>query len=418
MNESGWICCQIGAREHYAIPRALFRKEALRLLITDAWVQPRSVIRALGSGLRERFHPELASASTKAWNTGLIAFEAAARMRKLSGWQRVIARNRWFQRRACAYLARKTETPKSETLKTELIIFAYSYAARDIFRFAKQRGWKTALGQIDPGPVEEKIVADEAARVPELAGKWQPAPPKYWDNWQEECSLADHIIVNSEWSRTCLLKAGVNGEKVSVIPLAYEPITNTQITRAYPARFTWDRPLRVLFLGQVNLRKGVARLFDAIRQLKNEPIEFWFVGPMQVFIPSELQNNPRVRWFDVVSRGEVDSFYRKADLLILPTLSEGFGLTQLEAQAWSLPIIASRFCGEVVRDGQNGLLLENLTGETIREVLWQCIANPELLAQLAAGSGNFEVHSLDEVSERLFELPADGRQEATPRRCA
>ncbi len=194
MNESSWICCQLGAREHYAVPRALFRQEALRLLITDAWVQPRSVIRALGSGLRERFHPELASASTKAWNSGLIAFEAAARIRKLSEWQRVIARNRWFQRRACAYLARKAETPKSETLKTELIIFAYSYAARDIFRFAKQRGWKTALGQIDPGPVEEKIVADEAARVPELAGDWRPAPPEYWDNWQEECSLADHII--------------------------------------------------------------------------------------------------------------------------------------------------------------------------------------------------------------------------------
>jgi glycosyltransferase involved in cell wall biosynthesis len=418
MNESSWICCQLGAREHYAVPRALFRQEALRLLITDAWVQPRSVIRALGSGLRERFHPELASASTKAWNSGLIAFAAAARIRRLSEWQRVIARNRWFQRRACAYLARKAETPKSETLKTELIIFAYSYAARDIFRFAKQRGWKTALGQIDPGPVEEKIVADEAARVPELAGDWRPAPPEYWDNWQEECSLADHIIVNSKWSRTCLLKAGVNGEKVSVIPLAYEPITNTQITRAYPARFTPDRPLRVLFLGQVNLRKGVAHLFNAIRSSKDEPIEFWFVGPMQVFIPSGLQNNPRVRWFDVVSRGEVDSFYRKADLLILPTLSDGFGLTQLEAQAWSLPIIASRFCGEVVRDGQNGLLLENLTGETIREVLRQCIANPELLAQLAVGSGNFEVHSLDEVSERLFELLADRRQEATPRRCA
>ena len=267
-------------------------------------------------------------------------------------------------------------------------------------------------------------MADEAARVPELAGDWRPAPPEYWDNWQEECSLADHIIVNSKWSRTCLLKAGVNGEKVSVIPLAYQGIEDRgQISevrgeRQYPDRFDEQRPLRVLFLGQINLRKGVAHLFNAIRSFKDEPIEFWFVGPMQVFIPSELQNNPRVRWFDVVSRGEVDSFYRKADLLILPTLSDGFGLTQLEAQAWSLPIVASRFCGEVVRDGQNGLLLENLTGETIREVLRQCVANPELLAQLAAGSGNFEVHSLDEVSERLFELLADGRQEAIPRRCA
>src|SRR5437879_5883094 len=410
MNDSSWICCQIGAREHYAVPRSLFRQEALRLLITDAWVQPRSVIRALGSGLRERFHPELASASTKAWNTGLIAFEAAARIRKLSEWQRVISRNRWFQRRACAYLGRKAETPKSETLKTKLIIFAYSYAARDIFRFAKQRGWKTALGQIDPGPVEEKIVADEAARVPELAGDWRPAPPEYWDNWQEECSLADHIIVNSKWSRTCLLKAGVNGEKVSVIPLAYQGIEDRgQISevrgeRQYPDRFDEQRPLRVLFLGQINLRKGVAHLFNAIRQLKNEPIEFEFVGPVQVAIPPDLENNPRVRWFDVVSRGEVDSFYRKADLLILPTLSDGFGLTQLEAQAWSLPIVASRFCGEVVRDGVNGIVLNELSPNAISAALRSCVCQAARLRTFAAKAVRGDRFNLKAVAENLLRL--------------
>src|SRR5437667_11216133 len=399
MNKSSWICCQIGAREHYAVPRALFRREALRLLITDAWVQPRSVIRALGSGLRERFHPELASASTKAWNIGLIAFEAAARIRKLSEWQRVISRNRWFQRRACAYLGRKAETPK-----TELIIFAYSYAARDIFRFAKQRGWKTALGQIDPGPVEEKTVADEAARVPELAGDWRPAPPEYWDNWQEECSLADHIIVNSKWSRSCVLKAGVNGEKVSVIPLAYEPITNTQITRAYPARFTRDRPLRVLFLGQVNLRKGVARLFDAIRLLKNEPIEFQFVGPAQISIPDDIRGNPRVRWFGGVSRGETASFYRRADVLIFPTLSDGFGLTQLEAQAYGLPIIASRDCGDVVRDGVNGLRLPDLSGESIADALQRCLCKPNRLRTFAENAIQSEKIDLNGLAQALLEL--------------
>jgi glycosyltransferase involved in cell wall biosynthesis len=403
-----WICCQIGAREHYAIPRALFRKEALRLLITDAWVQPRSVIGAFRPGLRERFHPELATASTKAWNTGSIAFELVARIRKPSGWQRVVARNSWFQRKVVNHLA----SYRLSVLGSQVTLFAYSYAARDIFRFAKQQGWKTVLGQIDPGPVEEKIVAEEAARVPELADDWQPAPVKYWDNWQEECSLADHIIVNSEWSRACLEKAGVNGSKLSVVPLAYEsPITDTPTTRAYPARFTPGRPLRVLFLGQVNLRKGVARLFDAIRSFNDEPIEFHFVGPIQVSIPEDLKNSPRVCWHGPVSRNHVVAFYQTADVLIFPTLSDGFGLTQLEAQAWSLPIIASRFCGEAVRDGQNGLLFENLTGGTIADVLRQCLANPELLAQLAAGSGNFEGHSLEELGERLFELLTDGRQE-------
>ena len=78
------------------------------------------------------------------------------------------------------------------------------------------------LVQIDPGPEEENIVAEEAARAPELAGAWQPAPPEYWASWREECKLADRIVVNSEWSREGLIRGGVPAEKISIIPLVYE----------------------------------------------------------------------------------------------------------------------------------------------------------------------------------------------------
>jgi len=374
-----------------------------------------SDVRCQRSDVRGRWHQELKEAVVASFNSWLVAFEILARVRRLRGWPLIMARNEWFQGKACACLARNAEKLKSKTLKTEVIIFAYSYAAREIFRFAKQQGWKTVLGQIDPGPVEEKIVAEEAARVPELADDWQPAPVKYWDNWQEECSLADHIIVNSEWSRTCLEKAGVNGSKLSVVPLAYEsPITDTPTTRAYPARFTPGRPLRVLFLGQVNLRKGVARLFDAIRDFKHEPIEFWFVGPVQVPIPDDLQNNPRVRWFGVFSRSQVDNFYREADLLLFPTLSDGFGLTQLEAQAWSLPVVASRFCGEVVRDGVNGIVLPELSPNAIVTALQFCLRDPARLRGFATNALKRDGFDLKVLAERLlylFSEPADPQAE-------
>ena len=102
------------------------------------------------------------------------------------------------------------------------ILLSYSYTALEPFRYAKAHGWKTLLVQIDPGPEEERIVAEEAARVPQLAGDWQPAPPEYWDFWREECKLADRIVVNSEWSREGLVRGGVPAEKISIIPLAYE----------------------------------------------------------------------------------------------------------------------------------------------------------------------------------------------------
>ena len=105
-------------------------------------------------------------------------------------------------------------------------MFRFSAATATLLlsRFATQkpRDWKTLLVQIDPGPEEERIVAEEAARVPELARDWQPAPPEYWAFWREECKLADRIVVNSEWSREGLIRGGVPGEKISIIPLAYE----------------------------------------------------------------------------------------------------------------------------------------------------------------------------------------------------
>src|SRR5205823_11902621 len=171
-----------------------------------------------------------------------------------------------------------------------------------------------------------------------------------------------------------LIRSGVATEKLSVIPLAYEPPSlagqksaafaeapaarELGVARLYPDRFTNERPLRVLFLGQVNLRKGIARLLDAARILRNEPVEFWIVGPMQVTNATTIGRDARVKWCGPETRSRAAEKFRTADVFILPTLSDGFAITQLEAQAHGLPIMASRFCGRVVESGRNGILLE------------------------------------------------------------
>ena len=117
-------------------------------------------------------------------------------------------------------------------------------------------------------------------------------------------------------------------------------------------RVSRERPLRVLFLGQINLRKGVARLLEAARILRNEPVEFWMVGPVEIANASAIERSRRVKWFGPVTRKQATEYYRDADVFILPTLSDGFAITQLEAQAYGLPVIASKFCGNVVESGR------------------------------------------------------------------
>jgi glycosyltransferase involved in cell wall biosynthesis len=375
-----WICCQLGAREHYAVPRALQRDGLLAGLITDLW------LRRAG-----RFHPDLASARISAPNLAALRFELKASLARENGWKLIKQRNEWFQHQAIAQLKR--------TANAAHTIFAYSYAACEIFEFARARGWRTVLGQIDPGPAEERIVASLQTNSD---GKWNPAPKSYWDNWRCECALADRILVNSKWSRDALLSEGIPAEKIHIMPLAYESSHSFQ--RLYPGTFTGERPLRVLFLGQINLRKGVRQLLDAVQLLNGEPVEFWFVGPTQIHVSQEFRLHPQCRWFGAAPRVEVDSYYRDADVFILPTLSDGFGLTQLEAQSWKLPVIASRYCGEVVRDGFNGVLLDEVSGQAIANVLRQFLQTPATLSGMSVRSCVDNRFSLQALASSLKSL--------------
>ena len=360
--------------------------------ITDLWILPGTFLHSWKKRLTGRFHPGLAAARVTSSNAAALKFELKASLARENGWKLIAQRNEWFQRQAVDQLSRANTNGNHA-------IFAYSYAAGEIFQFARARGWRTVLGQIDPGPAEERIVA----ALPDY--KWKPAPSAYWDNWRRECSLADEIVVNSAWSRDALLSEGVPANKLRVIPVAYEPSLKAKsFRRSYPSTFTSERPLRVLFLGQIILRKGVQQLLEALKLLAGEAVEFWFVGPTQMSVPEELGANPQCRWFGVAPRVEVDRFYREADVFIFPTLSDGFGLTQLEAQSWKLPVIASRYCGEVVHDGVNGVVLEEVSAGAIAAVLLRLLRSPDTLEAMSRNSGVAEEFSLNSLAHHLKHL--------------
>ena len=392
-----WISCQLGAREHYAVPRALQLSGSLGEFFTDLWIRPGTLLHSWRKRLSGRFHPALANAPVSAPNVAALTFELKAYASRANGWKLINERNEWFQQRAIEQLRNSDNGAHT--------VFAYSYAAEQIFKFARERGWKTVLGQIDPGPAEERIVADLHERSSPKQNHWQPAPREYWERWRTECALADQIVVNSAWSRKALLNEGVPSEKIHIVPLAYDaPAEASSFTRHYPTAFTAQRPLRVLFLGQINLRKGAAQLFEAIKLLSGEYVEFWFVGPTQVSVPRELKEHPQVKWFGVASRSEVANYYKQADVFILPTLSDGFGLTQLEAQSWKLPVVVSTYCGEVVEHGVNGAILEDVSSTAIAELLRSFLRSPETLRAMSANSHVAERFSLKTLAASLTSL--------------
>jgi glycosyltransferase involved in cell wall biosynthesis len=400
METSSWLCCQLGARENYAIARALALRHALERLITDSWFPTSSLLKRISvraaKSLKARFHEDLADVAITSFRAGLISFEARRKFFGLSGWEAVCARNRWFQRRVVRALKRSDRRGDRS-----VNLFAYSYAARDIFRYAKSRGWKTVLGQIDPGPVEEDIVQAEVRSSALYQPRWKPAPRTYWQHWREECEMADYIVVNSQWALDCVAQAGIARGKLKLIPLAYESAHGCVPPKKYPDRFTRGRPLRVLFLGQINARKGVTRLLEAADALSNFPVEFIMVGPIHF---GELPTIPNMQWVGRVSNRDIATYFQDADVFILPTLSDGFALTQLEAVAHRVPVIASRFCGEVVRDGIDGIILEEVTSAAIRETVQKLTNDPELLAKFSQATEVRQEFTLKALGEKLLIL--------------
>lgn len=141
-------------------------------------------------------------------------------------------------------------------------------------------------------------------------------------------------------------------------------------------------------------------MVEAMRRLKEEPIELTLAGPCSLN-PAAWADLPKVKWIGPVARRETDARYREADVFILPTISDGFALTQLEAMAHGLPVIATRRCGEVVSHGEDGWLLEDAEPATIANTLKEAAAVKEWEPMRAAARRKAERFRLEAVG-KLF----------------
>ncbi|MEM7145833.1 MAG: hypothetical protein AAF591_11920, partial [Verrucomicrobiota bacterium] len=113
---------------------------------------------------RDRYHHDLKSATVKSQPLARSFHKKTTA--KIGSWDHIIVENRRYQ----SWLIKQLEIDyKQPELNPSIphAFFAYSYAALEPFRWAKNRGWKKVLGQIDPGPEEERIVRNLEASAPD-----------------------------------------------------------------------------------------------------------------------------------------------------------------------------------------------------------------------------------------------------------
>ena len=197
---------------------------------------------------------------------------------------------------------------------------------------------------------------------------------------EAEIALADVIVCNSSLTAQSHIAAGAETQRIITIPLAAPPAIDQ--VRLSPDQIT--RPLRVISAGAFSLRKGAHHLLEAWRRLdarSHARLEVYG----RIELPQRALEGPLdgVSFQGSVSQSQLLQAFETGDVLILPTLSDGFGLVVAEALSRGLPVITTDQAGAAdLLSPDTGIIIPAGDPQAIVEALRWCLDNRSRLAEM------------------------------------
>jgi len=207
---------------------------------------------------------------------------------------------------------------------------------------------------------------------------------------------AQHIITISHAAKQDIIEYFNYSEKnISVVYNGLDEIwlqkisldQRNQIKNQYQIKTAYG-----LVVGTLQNRKNIARLLNAAiilkKQLKND-FQIIFVGKLSQHLDKNTFNKLRqladedcIKWLEYISFDELRCLYQSAEMLLFPSLAEGFGLPILEGFASGIPVITSNQGALAEVAGDAGYLIDPYSVEEITFATQQLLENKTLRAEL------------------------------------
>lgn len=199
----------------------------------------------------------------------------------------------------------------------------------------------------------------------------------------EELHLADEIFVASSFTKSTLSFYPEALNNVHVIPYGFPAVTQPKVYD-----YSKKRKLKVLFVGGLSQRKGIAYLFDAVKNYK-DAVDLTVVGNTTgVDCPALDKALLNCNWIPSLPHTEILKLMKSMDVLVFPSLFEGFGLVITEAMSQGTPVITTdRTAGpDVIQNGKNGWITEAGSSDAINACLQNIIDQPDLLNEVGSNA--------------------------------
>ena len=209
---------------------------------------------------------------------------------------------------------------------------------------------------------------------------------------------ADHIITVSNLTRrTVIEKYGIPAEKVTTVHNAVEPLSKDLLDIQVPPKH--DKV--VTFLGRITMQKGPEYFVEAASQVlhKVHDVRFVMAGSgdmMNKMIKLAAQRNisERFHFTGFLKGKQVYEMLKASDVYIMPSVSEPFGISPLEAMQMGVPSIISKQsgCAEILN---NVIKVDYWDTNAIADAIYSIIKYPAIYNQLRE-------HGLEEVNQIVW----------------
>lgn len=186
-----------------------------------------------------------------------------------------------------------------------------------------------------------------------------------------ELELSSFILCASNYIEQTLIRGGYLQNKIKVIPYGF-PSTKQK-------KYTIHKKIKLLYVGSITQAKGLSYMFEAVNKMK-EFVELTIIGSNDnPFISKILED---YNYLGSIPHNEVIAEMSKADILLFPTLTDGFGMVVTEAMSVGTPVIATiNSCAtDIIKKNHNGWIIPIQDSDAIVTILNQVIINPELIS--------------------------------------
>jgi glycosyltransferase involved in cell wall biosynthesis len=197
-----------------------------------------------------------------------------------------------------------------------------------------------------------------------------------WKLVLRDCADADVLLVNSDFVKKTFVEQGYPEDKVRV---AYLGVREDFFDLKHDYRI--DGPVRILFTGNFDIRKGVRLLLEAIRLCRRSGLD------VRLEVMGNLDNGasclkPGDEQFfthtPFAPLEQVAAAFATADLFVFPTFAEGSSRSGMEAAAAGLPIITTENCGLPLEHGKSVIYVPVNDAESLAEAITQVAADENL----------------------------------------